>query len=103
MGPGKRKMERSFGNRRVWCTALLTRTVLKRTSRISGAFCTDSAGRPVKAKWSWSLMADSIGYRLTTNQRDDVMAKKVIETGKPARRIEASGKPQRRIDPKEFA
>src|SRR5437016_8574722 len=48
-------------------------------------------------------MADSIGLRLTTNQRDDVMAKKIIETGKPARRIEVSGKPQRRIEPEEFA
>jgi len=31
------------------------------------------------------------------------MAKKIIETGKPARRIEVSGKPQRRIEPEEFA
>jgi hypothetical protein len=31
------------------------------------------------------------------------MAKKIIETGKPARRIEVSGKPQRRIEPEAFA
>ena len=31
------------------------------------------------------------------------MAKKIIETGKSARRIEVSGKPQRRIEPEEFA
>ena len=31
------------------------------------------------------------------------MAKKMIVTGKPARRIEVSGKPQRRIEPDEFA
>ena len=31
------------------------------------------------------------------------MAKKIIVTGKPARRIEVSGKPQRRIEPEEFA
>jgi hypothetical protein len=31
------------------------------------------------------------------------MAKKFIETGKPARRIEVTGKPQRRIEPDEFA
>lgn len=31
------------------------------------------------------------------------MAKKIIESGKPARRIEVSGKPQRRIEPEEFA
>ena len=31
------------------------------------------------------------------------MAKKIIETGKPARRIEVSGKAQRRIEPEEFA
>jgi hypothetical protein len=48
-------------------------------------------------------MADSIGFGLTTNQRNDVMAKKIIETGKPARRIEVSGKPLRRIEPEEFA
>src|ERR1700722_13626045 len=36
------------------------------------------------------------------NQRDSVMVKKIIETGRPARRIEVSGKPQRRIEPVEF-
>jgi hypothetical protein len=35
--------------------------------------------------------------------RDDVMAKKINVTGKPARRIEVSGKPQRRIEPEHFA
>jgi len=33
----------------------------------------------------------------------DAMAKKIIVTGKPARRIESSGEPQRRIKPEEFA
>jgi len=31
------------------------------------------------------------------------MAKKIIVTGKPARRVELSGKPQRRIEPEEFS
>jgi hypothetical protein len=31
------------------------------------------------------------------------MAKKIIVTGKPARRVEVSGKPQRRVEPQEFA
>ena len=31
------------------------------------------------------------------------MAKKIIETAPPARRIEITGKPQRRIEPEEFA
>ncbi len=31
------------------------------------------------------------------------MAKKIIVTGKPARRIDVSGKPQRRIEPEELA
>jgi hypothetical protein len=38
-----------------------------------------------------------------TTQRDDVMAKKIIVTGKPARRIDVTGKPQRRIESEEFA
>ena len=31
------------------------------------------------------------------------MAKKIIVSGKPPRRIKVSGKPQRRIEPEEFA
>jgi hypothetical protein len=48
-------------------------------------------------------MADSFGLSVTTNQQGNVMAKKIIVTGKTARRIEVSGTAQRRIEPEKFA